>query len=96
MFNIPRKLRTHLSLLTIVTISAITSEYTLAQPLDNKAIKDFCENKSLWAFFSIDPNQCQQAARACAQEKRFADIDPSTLSEEFYNCVFKALGIEVD
>ncbi len=58
-------------------------------------LRAFCTDKPIWSAFAIDPETCLVPATACSQQEAFNNIDPVLLSEPFYNCVFKGLGIEI-
>lgn len=63
--------------------------------LSSDQITDFCTDKPIWSAFAIQTDTCIQAATICAQKEAFHTIDPVTLSEPYYECVFEKLGITI-
>lgn len=76
-----------------VSITATAQQFSL---LNEQKVLQFCEEKPIWSGFGIPVKDCVKATRECSMEKRFLEINPSILSEEFYNCVFKKLDFEVN
>ncbi|MGH1484806.1 MAG: hypothetical protein ACRBCI_01225 [Cellvibrionaceae bacterium] len=64
--------------------------------LNQSTLESFCKEKTIWQFFDITVENCLGAATTCAEEDVFKNIDPTTLSEAFYHCVFKKLDIEIE
>jgi hypothetical protein len=77
----------------IFTIPALANDDQ--QGLSNDQITAFCTDKPIWSAFAIPSNTCIQAATLCAKKEAFHHIDPSTLSEPYYECVFDQLGISI-
>jgi hypothetical protein len=64
--------------------------------ISEKELQAFCTDKPIWSAFAIEPDTCLSAATACAAKAVFTGIDPIVLSEPFYQCVFKKLGIDIN
>lgn len=79
------------SSLTLAEPTAISNETGISE----NDIRAFCTDKPIWSAFAIDTDTCLTAATHCARQERFKDLDPVQLSEPFYNCTFKELGIEI-
>ncbi len=85
--------------LTLLPFTAFAQEKTPAAStslLSPSELHAFCTEKPIWASFGIEQESCLKAATVCAQQKAFADLDPTILSEDFYRCAFNQLGISVD
>lgn len=85
-----------LLLIATASIASEKTETVKTSALDQSEIQLFCTDKPIWSAFGIESASCIQAAQHCAQKPEFAQLDPELLSEEFYQCVFQQLGIEVD
>lgn len=89
----------YMTVLMTIIGSLTLSNVIWAQPassLTPKELDNFCNNNPIWAAFAIEPATCLTVATSCAQKSEFLGIDAKVLSEGFYHCVFKQLGIEVD
>lgn len=80
--------------LTLFTATLTTT--VSAQALSEQQVHEFCHEKPIWAAFAIEPSTCMEATKACLQQSEFTDLDSTVLSEEFYNCIFKKLDIEIE
>jgi hypothetical protein len=78
----------------LATSAAFANTDKLA--LSQKELQAFCTDKPIWSAFAIEPDTCLTAATDCAKKDMFQGIDPAVLSEPFYQCVFKQLGIDVN
>lgn len=81
--------------IVIFILYLLIPNLAVSNPLTESHIESFCEDKPIWAAFDIQPKTCRQAVQVCIVKPEFKDLDPETLSEPFYLCVFEQLDIEL-